>query len=74
MICTSFTKLTTNLVLVHWRFHVGVVLWRAVEERRSITDGGDGVHTKQEHLLVSSLVPRSRLFARLLEALAERNR
>ena len=35
---------------------------------------GDGVHTKQEHLLVSSLVPRARLFAGLLEALAERNR
>ena len=35
---------------------------------------GDGVHTKQEHLLVSSLVPRARLFAGLLEALSERNR
>ncbi len=35
---------------------------------------GDGVHTKQEHLLISSLVPRARLFAGLLEALSERNR
>ena len=35
---------------------------------------GDGVHTKQEHLLVSSLVPRARLFAGLLEELAKRNR
>ena len=35
---------------------------------------GDGVHTKQEHLLVSSLVPRARLFAGLLEALSDRNR
>ncbi|MAD92178.1 MAG: carboxypeptidase [Gammaproteobacteria bacterium] len=31
---------------------------------------GDGVHTKQEHLLVSSLEPRARLFAGLLEELA----
>ena len=35
---------------------------------------GNGVHTKQEHLLVSSLVPRARLFAGLLEALSDRNR
>ena len=35
---------------------------------------GDGVHTKQEHLLVSSLVPRARLMAGLFEALSERNR
>ena len=35
---------------------------------------GDGVHTKQEHLLVSSLVPRARLLAGLFEALSERNR
>ncbi|MBI10916.1 MAG: carboxypeptidase [Rhodospirillaceae bacterium] len=35
---------------------------------------GDGVHTKQEHLLVSSLVPRARLIAGLFEALSERNR
>lgn len=35
---------------------------------------GDGVHTKQEHLLVSSLVPRARLFAGLLEELSKRNR
>lgn len=35
---------------------------------------GDGVHTKHEHLRVSSLVPRARLFAGLLEALSERNR
>lgn len=35
---------------------------------------GEGVHTKQEHLLVSSLVPRARLFAGLLEELAKRNR
>lgn len=35
---------------------------------------GDGVHTKQEHLLVSSLVPRARLLASLFEALSERNR
>ncbi len=35
---------------------------------------GDGVHTKQEHLLISSLVPRARLFAGLLEALSDRNR
>ncbi len=35
---------------------------------------GDGVHTKQEHLLLSSLVPRARLLAGLFEALSERNR
>jgi glutamate carboxypeptidase len=35
---------------------------------------GDGVHTKREHLLVSSLVPRARLMAGLFEALSERNR
>ena len=35
---------------------------------------GDGAHTKQEHLLVSSLVPRARLMAGLFEALSERNR
>ena len=35
---------------------------------------GDGVHTKQEHLLVSSLEPRARLFAGLLEELSKRNR
>ena len=35
---------------------------------------GDGVHTKQEHLLVSSLVPRARLMAGLFEALSARNR
>ena len=35
---------------------------------------GDGGHTKQEHLLVSSLVPRARLLAGLFEALSERNR
>ena len=35
---------------------------------------GDGVHTKQEHLLVSSLVPRARLLAGLFEALSDRNR
>ncbi len=35
---------------------------------------GDGVHTKQEHLLVSSLVPRARLLAGLFEALSARNR
>ena len=34
---------------------------------------GDGVHTKQEHLLVSSLVPRARLMAGLFEAVSERN-
>ena len=34
---------------------------------------GNGVHTKQEHLFVSSLVPRARLFAGLLEALSNRN-
>lgn len=35
---------------------------------------GDGVHTKREYINVSSLVPRARLFAGLLQALAERNR
>ena len=35
---------------------------------------GEGVHTKQEHLLVSSLVPRALLLAGLFEALSERNR
>jgi len=35
---------------------------------------GQGVHTKQEHLLVSSLVPRARLLAGLFEALSGRNR
>jgi glutamate carboxypeptidase len=35
---------------------------------------GDGVHTKHEHLLVSSLVPRARLLAGLFEALSDRNR
>ena len=35
---------------------------------------GDGIHTKQEHLLVSSLEPRARLFAGLLEELSKRNR
>ena len=35
---------------------------------------GDGVHTKQEHLLVSSLEPRARLFAGLVEELSKRNR
>ncbi|MDP6689551.1 MAG: M20/M25/M40 family metallo-hydrolase [Alphaproteobacteria bacterium] len=34
---------------------------------------GNGVHTKQEHLLVSSLVPRAKLFAGLVAALSERN-
>ncbi len=34
---------------------------------------GTGVHTKQEHLLVSSLVPRAKLFAGLVAALSERN-
>ena len=33
---------------------------------------GAGIHTKQEHLLVSSLVPRARLFAGLLVELAKR--
>ena len=33
---------------------------------------GTGVHTKQEHLFVSSLVPRARLFAGLLVELAKR--
>ena len=31
---------------------------------------GDGAHTGHEHLLVSSIVPRTRLFYRLLETLA----
>lgn len=35
---------------------------------------GQGVHTKNEHLLVSSLVPRARLLACLFEELAKRNR
>ena len=35
---------------------------------------GQGVHTKAEHLLVSSLVPRARLLADLFVALSERNR
>ncbi|MEC7655303.1 MAG: M20/M25/M40 family metallo-hydrolase [Pseudomonadota bacterium] len=35
---------------------------------------GDGVHTKQEHLLVSSLVPRAQLFAGLVDELSKRNR
>ena len=35
---------------------------------------GDGVHTKQEYIEVSSLVPRARLLAGLMAALAERNR
>ncbi len=35
---------------------------------------GDGVHTKNEHLKVSSLVPRARLLAGLFEALSDRNR
>ena len=35
---------------------------------------GDGVHTKHEHLLVSSLEPRARLLAGLFEALSDRNR
>ncbi|WP_417516618.1 M20/M25/M40 family metallo-hydrolase [Minwuia sp.] len=34
---------------------------------------GTGVHTKQEHLLVSSLVPRARLFSGLVAALSDRN-
>ena len=34
---------------------------------------GTGVHTKQEHLLVSSLVPRAKLFAGLVAALSDRN-
>jgi len=34
---------------------------------------GDGVHTKQEYLDVSSLVPRARLLAGLYEALSDRN-
>jgi glutamate carboxypeptidase len=34
---------------------------------------GTGVHTKQEHLEVSSLVPRSKLFAGLVAALSDRN-
>lgn len=35
---------------------------------------GQGVHTKEEHLYVSSLVPRARLLADLYVALSERNR
>ncbi|MEC9183448.1 MAG: M20/M25/M40 family metallo-hydrolase [Pseudomonadota bacterium] len=35
---------------------------------------GDGFHTKQEHLLVSSLVPRAQLFAGLVDELSKRNR
>ena len=35
---------------------------------------GRGLHTKEEHLFVSSLVPRARLLAGLYEALAQRNR
>lgn len=34
---------------------------------------GDGIHTKAEYIEVSSLVPRARLFAGLIEALAARN-
>jgi glutamate carboxypeptidase len=34
---------------------------------------GNGVHTKQEHLLVSSLAPRAMLFAGLVAALSDRN-
>ena len=34
---------------------------------------GAGAHTKQEHLLVSSLVPRATLFAGLVAALSDRN-
>jgi acetylornithine deacetylase/succinyl-diaminopimelate desuccinylase-like protein len=30
---------------------------------------GAGAHTHEEHILVSSLVPRATLFARLLEEL-----
>ncbi|MEQ9639021.1 MAG: M20/M25/M40 family metallo-hydrolase [Alphaproteobacteria bacterium] len=35
---------------------------------------GTGVHTKQERLNVSSLVPRAKLFAGLVAALSDRNR
>ena len=35
---------------------------------------GSGLHTKNEHLEVSMLVPRAQLFAGLLIALSERNR
>lgn len=35
---------------------------------------GGGVHTKQEYIEVSSLVPRVRLLAGLMETLSERNR
>ncbi|MBG05891.1 MAG: carboxypeptidase [Rhodospirillaceae bacterium] len=35
---------------------------------------GGGVHTKQEHLSVSSLVPRAQLFAGLVDELSKRNR
>ena len=31
---------------------------------------GAGPHTHEEHLLVSSLVPRARLFAAMVESLA----
>jgi len=34
---------------------------------------GDGIHTKGEYLEVSSLVPRARLFAGLVDALVRRN-
>ncbi len=34
---------------------------------------GDGVHTKQEHLGVSSIVPRTRPLAGLYEAPSDRN-
>ena len=34
---------------------------------------GAGAHTKQEHLLVSSLVPRAKLFVGLVAALSDRN-
>ncbi len=35
---------------------------------------GDGVHTKQEYIEVSSLVPRTQLLAGLMQALSDRNR
>ncbi|MBT6095641.1 MAG: M20/M25/M40 family metallo-hydrolase, partial [Rhodospirillaceae bacterium] len=35
---------------------------------------GDGVHTKNEYIEVSSLVPRAQLMAGLIAALSERNR
>ena len=34
---------------------------------------GDGHHTKNEHLLISSLVTRAKLFAGLLDSLSDRN-